>query len=134
MTVLPFRPRWHLTPPGTIGHLTQTLRLACYLSLILSFLLSTLYFPRIPMTITLETIIGLAAAALTTSAFIPQAVKTFRQRRTKDISVWMYVILVSGLTLWLIYGLLRSDLPVIVANAVTLVFVIAILFMKLRFG
>ncbi len=71
---------------------------------------------------------------MTTSAFIPQAVKTFRKRETRDISVWMYVILVTGIALWLVYGLLRSDVPVIAANAVTLVFVVAILCMKLRYG
>ena len=86
------------------------------------------------MHLTIETIIGLVAAVMTTSAFIPQAIKTFRQRETKDISVWMYIILVTGIALWLIYGLLRSDVPVIAANAVTLVFVVAILCMKLRYG
>ena len=79
-------------------------------------------------------ILGILAALCTTGSFVPQAIKTFKSRETKDISLTMYVILFFGISMWLVYGILRSDLPVISANAVTLVFVSAILGMKLRFG
>jgi MtN3 and saliva related transmembrane protein len=82
----------------------------------------------------ISTIIGLAAATLTTGAFIPQAIKTLRARSTKDISLVMYFVLTVGIALWLIYGLMRADLPVIAANAVTLIFVLTILLMKIKWG
>ena len=86
------------------------------------------------MSTTLITAIGCAAAALTTLAFLPQAVKSWRSRSTSDVSLGMILILVIGIVLWLAYGLLRADLPIIAANAVTLVLAGSILVSKLRFG
>jgi MtN3 and saliva related transmembrane protein len=79
------------------------------------------------------TFIGLAAATLTTAAFVPQVVRAWRTRSTNDISLPMFLILALGITLWLIYGALIHDLPLIAANLVTLVLVLAILFLKLRY-
>ena len=79
-----------------------------------------------------KTIIGLCAALLTTSAALPQAIKTIKTRSTKDLSLSMYVLLDSGVFCWLIYGLLVGDIPVIVANAITLIPVTIILIMKIR--
>lgn len=78
-------------------------------------------------------IIGITAAILTTSAFLPQVIKTHRSRQTKDISLLMLVILVCGLTLWSIYGVLSGALPVILANLITLILVIYLLVLKLRY-
>lgn len=78
--------------------------------------------------------IGFAAALLTTVAFLPQAIKTWRTRSARDISLAMFLTLVTGICLWLVYGLLIGDLPLILANGVTLVLAGAILFCKLRFG
>jgi MtN3 and saliva related transmembrane protein len=86
------------------------------------------------MSTTLITAIGFAAAALTTLAFLPQAVKSWRSRSTSDVSLGMALLLVTGIVLWLAYGLLRADLPIIAANAVTLVLAGSILVSKLRFG
>ena len=86
------------------------------------------------MSTTLITAIGFAAAALTTLAFLPQAVKSWRSRSTTDVSLGMALLLVTGIVLWLAYGLLRADLPIIAANAVTLVLAGSILVSKLRFG
>ena len=82
----------------------------------------------------LTTIIGLLAGALTTIAFLPQAIKTWKTKSAKDISLGMYLIFCSGVILWLIYGILTSDLPVILANAVTLVFALSILYFKLLYN
>lgn len=65
-------------------------------------------------------IIGFGAAFLTTVAFVPQALKTWRTKSTKDISVWMFLLLFLGLVLWLLYGVLTYNLPIIVANITTL--------------
>jgi MtN3 and saliva related transmembrane protein len=78
--------------------------------------------------------IGYAAAVLTTAAFFPQVLKSFRSRETNHISLGMYVLLCSGIILWLIYGLMLDALPIILANIVTLILAGAILFMKLRNG
>jgi len=73
------------------------------------------------------TFIGLAAATCTTISFLPQAVKVIRTRDTKSLSLPMYIILTIGVLLWLIYGLLVNDIPVIVANTITSVFSFIIL-------
>jgi MtN3 and saliva related transmembrane protein len=78
--------------------------------------------------------IGYVAAILTTSSFFAQAVKTIRSRRTKDISLWMYLLFCAGITLWLVYGLVIQSAPVIVANIATLALSGMILVMKLKNG
>ena len=79
------------------------------------------------------TVLGLAAAALTTVAFVPQAVKSWRSRSTRDVSLGMIVILNVGIILWLAYGILRTDLPLIAANGFTLILAGSILVCKMRF-
>jgi MtN3 and saliva related transmembrane protein len=76
---------------------------------------------------------GYAAAALTTMAFIPQVLHTWRTRSAHGISFGMYAIFTSGVALWLAYGLLLGAWPVIVANAITLALALSILVMKLRY-
>ncbi len=78
------------------------------------------------------TIIGLIAAFLTTGALVPQAYRAWKTRSTDDISLGMYLMMVSGTLLWLIYGLLRKDVPIIFANGVALVFSSMILSLKIR--
>lgn len=79
------------------------------------------------------TIIGLAAGFCTTAAFLPQAVKTWRSKSAKDLSLGMYLIFCTGVVLWLTYGILISDLPIILTNLVTLILAISILYFKLTF-
>lgn len=79
------------------------------------------------------TIIGLVAGTLTTLSFIPQLIKIVRSKSTHDISLVMYVVFSTGILLWLIYGLMIGDVPVIVANAVALFITIAILSLKIRY-
>ena len=80
------------------------------------------------------TALGLLAALLTTAAFLPQVLHTLATRDTRGISLRMYAIFVAGVLLWLIYGLLMHNLPLILANAVTLLLAGAILILKLRHG
>lgn len=79
----------------------------------------------------LETFIGYAAASLTTFSFLPQMIRVVMTRRTEDISRNMYILFNLGVCLWLAYGFLKWDLPIIVANIVTLFFSLTILFFKL---
>jgi MtN3 and saliva related transmembrane protein len=82
----------------------------------------------------LTTVIGFVAGGLTTIAFIPQLVKTWKSRSAEDVSLGMLVIFCTGVALWLVYGLLIGAWPVILANIVTLVLALAILLLKVRYG
>ena len=78
--------------------------------------------------------LGFLAGAFTTAAFVPQALQVWRTRSTKDISLSMYVVFIIGVGLWLFYGVLLGSLPVIIANAVTLMLAAFVLVMKLKHG
>ena len=72
-------------------------------------------------------IIGLIAAVCTTFAFIPQVMKVWKTKQTKDLSLRMYTIMFIGICLWFVYGLRINSLSIIVANIVTGVLVFTIL-------
>ncbi|MGH8403400.1 MAG: SemiSWEET transporter, partial [Gammaproteobacteria bacterium] len=74
------------------------------------------------------------AATLTTISFLPQAYHSLRTRDTRSISLGMYMLFTLGVALWLVYGLLIHDLPVTLANGVTLVLTLVVLALKLRYG
>jgi MtN3 and saliva related transmembrane protein len=80
------------------------------------------------------TLLGFAAGFLTTIAFVPQVVKIWRSRSATDVSAPTFVAFTIGVALWLGYGILRQEPPIIIWNAVTLVLAGAILAMKVRFG
>ena len=75
------------------------------------------------------TLIGLIAGVFTTLAFLPQVIKTWRTRSTEDLSAGTFTLFCTGVLLWLLYGILINDLPVILANSVTLLLVISMLVM-----
>ncbi|HYA46909.1 MAG TPA: SemiSWEET transporter [Burkholderiales bacterium] len=79
-------------------------------------------------------LIGAAAGALTTIAFIPQVWRIWQTRSARDLSLSMYLIFTTGVALWFVYGLLLGAVPVIASNGVTLVLAGTVLAMKLRFG
>ena len=78
-------------------------------------------------------LLGLVATCFTTSSFVPQVWRTWKTRDVSGISMPTYVIITIGLALWLVYGWLRGDMPLMVANAVMVVLTGAITVMKLRF-
>jgi MtN3 and saliva related transmembrane protein len=76
--------------------------------------------------------IGIIAAVLTTGCWVPQLVKTVRLRHAEDFA-WPYLgLLAIGLAAWLVYGILRSDPPIYVANALTVLSVLAVMVVKAR--
>ena len=79
------------------------------------------------------TVLGLVAGTLTTLSFLPQLLKAWKSRSTHDISFGMLALFSAGLVLWIVYGLIVADVPVIMANSVTLIFVGLILVLKLRY-
>ena len=80
------------------------------------------------------TLIGLIAAICTTSSFLPQVIKTWKSKKTKDISFLMYAILAMGLLLWLVYGIIIRDFPLIMANSISLGLALCVLFLKIKHG
>lgn len=82
---------------------------------------------------TLVQLLGLAAGSLTTAAFLPQVFKTWKTRSAKDLSLGMFLLFCLGVALWLVYGFIVNDVPVIAANLVTLMLASTLLFFKLRF-
>lgn len=75
--------------------------------------------------------IGIIAAVLTTGAFLPQAIRTIKTRETESLSLTMYLLMSVGNLLWLVYGILSDSIPVILANAITVCFVVIILIFKI---
>ncbi len=82
----------------------------------------------------LLTCIGLFAGVLTTISFLPQAIKTWKTKSTKDISLEMFLCFCLGVILWVIYGFFTHNLPVFMANFATFVLAFTILVCKLRYG
>lgn len=76
--------------------------------------------------------IGALAGTLTTIAFVPQVVKTWRSGSAEDISLFMFLLFSAGVGLWLAYGIAIGSAPVIAANAVTLMLALSILALKVR--
>lgn len=75
--------------------------------------------------------IGLAAGFLTSVAVIPQVVRTWRIKHARDISIWQPLILIAGMLLWLLYGLMLNDLPLIAANVFSVSCYLVLLVMKI---
>jgi MtN3 and saliva related transmembrane protein len=77
--------------------------------------------------------LGLIAGVLTTAAFIPQVIKTWRSKHTQDISLGMFAIFSAGVFLWLLYGVEIGATPIVLANLVTLVLALTILVFKIKY-
>jgi MtN3 and saliva related transmembrane protein len=77
-------------------------------------------------------IIGVMAGILTTISFLPQVVRSWRTRDLSGVSLTMYSLFVLGVALWLAYGILLGSIPIILANAVTLVLAGFVLILKLN--
>jgi MtN3 and saliva related transmembrane protein len=77
--------------------------------------------------------IGSVAAFSTTACWIPQAVKILREKRTEGLSLITQFVFTIGVALWLAYGLLLHNWPLMLANGVTLLLSVAILILKIRY-
>lgn len=78
-------------------------------------------------------IIGYFAAILTTLSFLPQAIKTIKTKDTSGISLIMYSMFTIGVLGWLIYGFIKNDIPIFIANLVTLSLAGVILSLKIKY-
>ena len=80
-----------------------------------------------------ENLLGVAAGVLTTIAFVPQVLRVWRTRTARDLSLATFSIFTVGVALWLVYGVMIASLPIVLANAVTLLLAGSILVMKIAF-
>lgn len=78
-------------------------------------------------------ILGFVAAAFTTIAFLPQVIKTYKSRSAAELSLSTFSIFTAGVLLWLVYGLLSKNTPIIIANLLTLILAVSLLYMKFKF-
>lgn len=81
----------------------------------------------------MQEIFGYVAAILTTFCFVPQALKIIREKKAEGVSLPMYVIFATGVLLWLVYGLMTMQWPVILANLVTFILVLVIIVTLLKY-
>ncbi|MGA8264156.1 MAG: SemiSWEET transporter [Ignavibacteriaceae bacterium] len=77
-------------------------------------------------------IIGFVAAFCTTLAFVPQAIKVYKTKKTDDISFGMFLLMCVGVALWDVYGFIIGSIPVIMANSMTLLLAVYIFIMKIK--
>ncbi len=82
---------------------------------------------------TWTTALGLLAGTLTTIAFLPQVIKTWKSKSADDVSLGMFLTLCSGIILWIVYGISIQDIPLIVANGITFILAFTILCLKVRY-
>ena len=86
------------------------------------------------MNFDLFTLLGFTAGAVTSVAFIPQLIRGYRTKKLHDISYGMPLVLISGMSLWFLYGVLRNDIAIIVANSFGVLCNILLLLMKKRYS
>lgn len=79
-------------------------------------------------------IIGLVAATLITASQIPQVIQIVKTKSTRDISLWTYLMADTGASLWVVYGVMRGDVVIVLANLTALVLLLFVTVAKLKFG
>lgn len=79
-------------------------------------------------------LLGYVAGILVVGSLLPQVIKSWKTKSTKDISLLRYVIYVTGLILWIIYAILIENGPVAVMNTIGLILALSILYLKLKYG
>jgi MtN3 and saliva related transmembrane protein len=75
-------------------------------------------------------LLGVIAGAMTTGSIVPQALKIMQSKSARDVSTLFFTIMAGGMLLWLVYGLLRSDMIIVLWNAISLSLTLVILALK----
>jgi MtN3 and saliva related transmembrane protein len=78
-------------------------------------------------------LVGYIAGTLTTVSFVPQVIKAWKMRETRDLSLAMLVLFGIGILLWTLYGIWTGSLPIIAANVITFFLILILLFLKMRY-
>jgi MtN3 and saliva related transmembrane protein len=77
--------------------------------------------------------IGIIAGIFTASSLLPQAIKIVKEKKSGDVSIGMLIFLMTGVSLWIYYGYLRDDLPIIITNCFSLLLNIITLFLRIKY-
>lgn len=78
-------------------------------------------------------VVGIIAGILTAASMLPQLIKTYKEKEADDISWIMLVVLMSGISAWIYYGILRKDLPLIVTNSFSLLLNLGLMFLRWKY-
>ncbi|MBE7169865.1 MAG: SemiSWEET transporter [Williamsia sp.] len=78
-------------------------------------------------------VIGLVAGFLTSVSMLPQLIKTLKEKKAGDVSFFMLIVLISGVSLWIYYGVLKDDKPIIITNCISVVLNVAVASLKLKY-
>ncbi|MEO6758806.1 MAG: SemiSWEET transporter [Saprospiraceae bacterium] len=78
-------------------------------------------------------VIGIAAGILTAISMFPQLLKILKEKKAENVSVWMLLILISGLILWTVYGILKKDWPIIITNAFSVLLNFVLIFFRHKY-
>lgn len=78
----------------------------------------------------LVTLIGFFAAVISTSGFLPQVIKGFVTKKVDDVALWQPILLNTGMALWLVYGIMLKEMPIIIANCVAITLNVIVIFQK----
>lgn len=77
--------------------------------------------------------VGLFGAFLSSVTFVPQVIKAWQTKSVGDLSIWMILILIGNVSTWLLYGIVKNDMAIIIANSIILFLSLLMLFFKLSF-
>lgn len=81
-----------------------------------------------------EEIIGIAAGILTAASMLPQVIVTIRKKEASDVSIGMLLTLMAGLAMWVFYGFLKKDLPILITNIFSVLVNIVMIFLRIKYG
>ncbi|GAB4091831.1 SemiSWEET family sugar transporter [Flaviaesturariibacter terrae] len=79
-------------------------------------------------------IVGIVAGILTATSLLPQVIKTLKEKKAEDVALGMLITLMGGVALWIVYGFLRKDLPIIVTNCFSLLVNILMMVLRVKYG
>ena len=79
------------------------------------------------------TINGFVAGMLTAVSMLPQVIKTFKEKKAEDVSILMLVVLLSGVGLWIYYGVQKKDVPIIISNSISLSINLIMIFLRFKY-
>lgn len=77
--------------------------------------------------------LGLTAGLLTSVSMLPQLIKTFKEKKAGDVSLFMLVVLIAGVSLWIYYGVLKDDKPIIITNCLSVIINVAVAVLKIKY-
>jgi MtN3 and saliva related transmembrane protein len=86
------------------------------------------------MGMNLTQIVGIVAGLFTASSLIPQVVKTLKEKKAEDVSMLTLIVLLTGVSLWIVYGIMRDDIPIIATNAISFMVNVTMIVLRVKYN